>query len=83
MYGYNAVALLGTGNYYQMNQLKRLGCREFVICMDGDEAGRRATEKLKRQLSSVSIVWSIQMPEGKDLNDCNEEEFKQLYLEKE
>ncbi len=81
-YNYNAVALLGTGNSYQLNQLKRLGCREFVLCMDGDEAGRKATEKLKRQLSSVAIVWTIHMPDGKDANDCTESEFKELYDEK-
>lgn len=79
VYGHPAVALLGTGNSYQINQLKRLGCREFVLCMDGDEAGRRATEKLKRQLKSVAIVWSIPMPDGKDLNDLEKDEFLKLY----
>lgn len=83
VYGFHAVALMGTGNSYQLNQLKRLGCREFVICMDGDEAGRKATEKLKHQLSNIAIVWSIKMPDGKDLNDCTKEEFLQLYEEKE
>lgn len=83
VYGYHAVALLGTGNAYQMTQLKRLGCREFVICMDGDEAGRKATEKLKNQLKSVAIVWSIHMPDGKDLNDVDKETFDRLYEEKE
>ena len=66
-----------------MNQLKRLGCKEFVICFDGDEAGRRGTEKLRRQLSSSAIVWSIKMFEGKDVNDCTPEEFRQLYADKE
>jgi len=83
VYGYNAVALLGTGNSYQMDQLRRLGCSEFVICMDGDEAGRKATEKLRNQLKSVAIVWSISMPAGKDLNDCSKQEFDQLYEDKE
>ena len=78
-YGYPAVALLGTGNSYQMQQLKELGIAEFVICMDGDEAGRKATEKLKRNLHKVSLVWSIHMPDGKDLNDCSKEEFDELY----
>ena len=83
VYGFHAVALMGTGNAYQINQLKKLGCHEFVICMDGDEAGRKATEKLRRHLSSVAIIWSISMPDGKDLNDCTREEFLQLYEEKE
>ena len=83
VYGYHAVALLGTGNVYQMDQLKRMGCKEFVICMDGDDAGHRATAKLRRQLSSVAIVWAINMPNGMDLNDCTKEQFDKLYKEKE
>jgi len=83
VWGYHAVALLGTGNSYQIEQLKRLGCNEFVICMDGDEAGRRATEKLRKQLSSVAIVWAIQMVDGHDVNDIDKETFDRLYEEKE
>lgn len=83
VYGYNAVALLGTGNQLQVQQLRELGVREFVLCMDGDEAGRKATNKLYRALSSCSIVWRIHMPDGKDLNDCTKEEFDKLYSMKE
>lgn len=81
-YGYNAVALLGTGTPYQIQQLKELGPNEFVICMDGDEAGRRATDKLKKQLKNIAIIWTIHMPDGKDANDCTREEFEQLYAER-
>lgn len=83
VYGYHAVALLGTGNSLQMQQLRECGVREFVICMDGDEAGRKATNKLKRALSKNAIIWTINMPDGKDVNDCTEEEFNQLYAERE
>lgn len=79
VYGYDAVALLGTGNSYQIKQLKQLGIHEFVLAMDGDEAGRKASMKLKNQLKSVGIVWTIDMPDGKDLNDCTKEEFDILY----
>lgn len=82
-YGYPAVALLGTGNSYQIQQLKELGAHEFVICTDGDEAGRRAASKLKNHLSSVAMVWVINMPEGKDLNDLDKETFDRLYRERE
>ena len=83
VYGYNAVALLGTGNPYQIQQLKELGVQNFVICMDGDEAGQKATMKLKKALRTVAMVWSITMPDGKDLNDCSKEEFDNLYLKRE
>jgi len=79
VYGYNAVALLGTGNQGQIDQLKKLGVREFVLCLDGDQAGIRGAEKLKKALSGHAIVWTIHMPVDKDLNDCTKEEFDLLY----
>ena len=83
VYGYQAVGLLGTGNSYQISQLKELGVSEYVICMDGDEAGRRAAKKLKRELSSSGIVWTINMPDGKDINDCDKDTFDELYASRE
>lgn len=83
LYGYPAVALLGTGNAYQIQQLKTLGIREYVICMDGDDAGKRATKKLQNALKTVAIVWKINMLPGKDVNDLSKDEFDQLYKNKE
>ena len=82
IYGYPAVALLGTGNAYQIQQLKEMGIREFTICMDGDDAGRKATEKLQKYLKSVAIVWTMHMPDGKDVNDCTKVEFDNLYAKR-
>lgn len=82
-FGYNAVALLGTGTSYEIDQLKRLGVQEFVLCLDGDEAGQRGMEKLKRALKSVALVWTIKMPVDKDVNDCTKEEFDALYATRE
>lgn len=82
-YGYPAVALLGTGTAYEINQLKRSGISEFVLCLDGDDAGQRGAQKLKKALSSVAIVWNIQMPPDKDVNDCTKEEFDRFYASRE
>ena len=82
VYGYNAVALLGTSNTYQVAQLKQLGVKEYVLCMDPDEAGQKAAKKLKKALSGSAFVWTIEMPPGKDLNDCTKEEFDLLYSQK-
>lgn len=82
VYGYDAVALLGTGNSYQMDQLRRLGVSEFVLCMDGDDAGRRAAKKLKRNLKDVAMIWVVDMPDGKDLNDLSKLEFDAVYAER-
>ena len=81
-YGYPAVALLGTGNSYQIQQLKELGAAEFVLCMDGDDAGKRAAAKLRKALKSVALIWTIHMPDGKDLNDCDKELFDRLYQQR-
>lgn len=83
-YGYCAVALLGTGNAYQISQLMRLGVQEFVLCLDPDEAGRRGTAKLKKALRSVALVWVMTLPEGKDVNDLSgKQEFDYYYSMKE
>lgn len=82
VYGKPAVALLGTGNAYQIQQLKELGVQEFILAFDPDDAGRRATNKLKRALKSVAIVWEfVGIPAGKDINDLTKEEFDALGLE--
>ena len=75
---------MGTGNAYQIDQLKRLGIQEFVLCMDPDDAGRRGAKKLKNALKSVALVWNISLPDGKDLNDLESKaEFDYYYSMKE
>lgn len=80
-YGDQAVALLGTGNPYQIKQLRELGVREFVLAFDPDDAGAKATARLKRALQDVAIVWSFDgIPQGKDINDLDYDSYKQLEL---
>ena len=83
VYGYNAVALLGTGNTYQISQLKQLGVHSFILCLDNDDAGRRGAAKLKKALSDCAIVWTCTVPEGKDVNDLSKEEFEEVLSNKE
>ena len=79
-FGYYAVALLGTGTPHEIDQLKQLGVSEFVLCLDGDEAGQKGAARLKRALSNVALVWTVHMPVDKDANDCKtKEEFDQYY----
>ena len=79
VYGRPAVALLGTGTTYEIEQLKRLGASSYVICLDNDEAGRKGTIKLKKALSNYALVWTMTVPEGKDVNDLTKEEFELCY----
>lgn len=78
VYGKPALALMSTGNTYQIQQLKELGIPQFVLGFDPDEAGMRATKKFKRALSDVAMVWSYNIPIGKDLNDLDNIEFNSL-----
>ena len=82
VYGYPAVALMGTGNSYQMGQLQRLGVHEYVLCFDGDGAGKRATDKFYKALSKYAIVWRMNMIEGEDVNSIDRSQFEQIYKER-
>lgn len=78
VYGRPAVALLGLGTERQYEQLRRLPCRKLIIALDGDNAGRNATNKLKRALCKDKIITSYILPDGKDINDLSLEEFENL-----
>lgn len=65
-----AVALLGTGTHNQIETLKTLPYRRYVLCLDNDKAGQRATEKLKLELGNYKFL-SVMIPKDntKDIND--------------
>ena len=71
-WGKPCVALLGTGSMSQMNKLKYLPYRKYIICTDGDEAGRKALYKLYNALSKYKLIERIEMIDGKDVNDFRE-----------
>jgi len=92
-YGYNAVALLGTGTQSEIDQLQQLGAQEFILCLDNDDAGHRGIRKLKKALSGLAIVWTMTIlplvdPEtgevtNRDVNDLTKSEFDYYYSLKE
>lgn len=83
VYGHPAVALFGTGTTHEITQLQRLGVSTYIICLDNDEAGNRGAEKLKKGLSRAAMVWTMHVPEGKDVNDLSKEEFEEVYARRE
>lgn len=83
VYGRPAVALFGTGTSHEIDQLKKLGVNSFVLCLDNDDAGHRGTAKLKKALSDFAFVWTMTVPEGKDVNDLTKEEFEECYARRE
>ena len=52
--------------------------RKYIICLDGDTAGWKGTEKLKASLNAYTTA--VPMIPGKDVNDLTEAEFKVLYM---
>lgn len=68
-----AIALLGTGTHNQIEQLKYLPYRRYVLCLDNDEAGLRGIEKLTLELGTCKLV-EIMIPKDdtKDINDLGE-----------
>ena len=74
VYGKPAVALNGTGNDLQYKQLQNLSARKLIIALDPDEAGIKATQRL-RNITKNKIVTEYVIPCNKDINDLSEEEF--------
>lgn len=91
-YGYNAVALLGTGTEDEIDQLKMIGAHEFVLCLDNDDAGHRGAKKLKKALSRNAFIRTMTIPPkedpetkeliARDVNDLSKEEFDLYYSQK-
>lgn len=77
-WGYNAIALMGTGSNYQYDLINQLPFRTIYLCLDGDNAGRNGARKLCKNISKGKIVYEYLMPEGKDVNDLTLEEFRQV-----
>lgn len=78
VYGKPALALNGTGTDYQIEQLKKLNVRKYILALDPDEAGRKGIVKLRKGLQGKKIVTEYRIPVGKDINDLTEDEFKNL-----
>ena len=78
-WGYDAVALFGTGSKYQYEQLNNSGILYYILVFDGDDAGRKGAKRFKHNVKG--IIDEIKVPEGKDVNDLTEKEFKELLNE--
>ena len=77
-WGYNAIALMGTGSFNQYPLINKLPFRIFHIVLDGDKAGIAGTERLVKNITKDKIVYVYNMFPGKDVNDLSYEEFKKV-----
>ena len=67
-----AMALIGTGNRKQYEILNKLPVREYILAFDPDEAGRKATERFRKNVHG-KIIKELVYPDNRDINDLQEE----------
>jgi len=82
-YNIPAVALNGTGSYEQLYELSKLPCRNIVLALDPDTAGKLGTIKIGTFLKNTKIVYKLIYSENdtRDINDLSENEFFNLHTE--
>ena len=67
-----AIAMLGTGNKKQYEILNKLPVREYILAFDPDEAGRKATERFRKNVHG-KIIKELVYTDNRDINDLQEE----------
>ena len=71
-YNKPAMATIGTGNKKQYEILNKLPVREYILAFDPDEAGRKATERFRKNVHG-KIIKELVYPDNRDINDLQEE----------
>lgn len=71
-YNEPAMAMIGTGNQKQYEILNKLPVREYILAFDPDEAGRKATERFRKNVHG-KIIKELVYPDNRDINDLQEE----------
>lgn len=67
-----AMAMIGTGNQKQYEILNKLPVREYILAFDPDDAGRKATERFRKNVHG-KIIKELVYPDNRDINDLQEE----------
>ena len=67
-----AMATIGTGNQKQYEILNKLPVREYILAFDPDDAGRKATERFRKNVHG-KIIKELVYPDNRDINDLQEE----------
>lgn len=67
-----AMAMIGTGNPKQYEILNKLPVREYILAFDPDEAGRKATERFRKNVHG-KIIKELVYPDNRDINDLQKE----------
>lgn len=76
--GYPSCGLFGTGSDTQYETLRKCGIRNFILMMDGDEAGQKGAYRFRKNMPKDCFITTVNLPAGKDVNDLSAEEIKEL-----
>ena len=71
-YNKPAMAMIGTGNQKQYEILNKLPVREYILAFDPDDAGRKATERFRKNVHG-KIIKELVYSDNRDINDLQEE----------
>lgn len=78
-YGLKAIALLGTGDEYQYDILRKTNIKKFILALDGDKAGDKGIRRFYDYLHDVCLISYLKMPrDGRDVNDLTRKQFFRL-----
>ena len=76
--GYPSCGLFGTGSDTQYETLRKCGIRNFILMLDGDEAGQKGAYRFRKNMSKDCFITTVNLPAGKDVNDLSAEQIKEL-----
>lgn len=78
--GYRAVGVYGTLQFKEEHVDLFSRAQTVYVCMDGDEAGRKATERIGTLLADKAVI--VTLPDGQDVNSFlasrGPEEFRRI-----
>ena len=77
-YGYPAIGLFGTGSKTQLETLRNSGIRNYILCFDGDFAGRKGAKRFKKAMRNDVFITDVVFPQGTDVNSISKEDFENL-----
>ena len=77
--GFESVSLMGTTvSSYQLDMMKQTR-RFYLLMMDGDEAGRKATTIIEQKLTLFQIPFrTIKLRDGKQPDELNYDDLKRI-----
>jgi DNA primase len=79
--GFPCVALMGSSLSAQQEELLARHFKNACLMLDGDEAGRKATDECLLRLARRMWVWAVMLPEGTQPDQLDQERIDRALRE--